>query len=145
MAELKSGVVLNEDETLVMELEAELWATSSNPMARMVGNVQKFIAKIFGTRIKGYLVVTDKRVIEVTDTVNCYCFNVGRHVKYVLPGSIKEIGYEKSATCGCFCPAYHLYYEGFTQVTSVLLTCASDEEAQKVVDTFYKAVFANQT
>lgn len=141
MPELKSGILLNEGETLIMELEAELWASSSNPAAKLIGNIQKFLAKLFGIKIKGFVVVTDQRVIEVTNTVKCYAFNVGRNVKYVLPSSIKEIGYQKSATCGCFCPAYSLYYEAFTQETSVLLQCATDDEAQKIVDVFYNAIF----
>ena len=43
MANLKSGLILGEDEHLVVELEAELWATSSNPIARLIGAVVKFI------------------------------------------------------------------------------------------------------
>ena len=43
MANLKSGLILGEDEHLVVELEAELWATSSNPIARLFGAVVKFI------------------------------------------------------------------------------------------------------
>jgi len=144
MSELKSGLVLDADETLIMEIEAELWATSANPLAKIIGKVQKFIAKILGTRVNGFLIITNKRVVEVSNTVHCYCFHVGRHVKYLLPSSVKEIGYTKEATCGCFCPAYYLYYESFTQTTQVLLTSDSDEEAQKTVDAFYKAVFANQ-
>ncbi len=144
MADLKSGIVLDEGEKLIMEIEAELWATSSNPIAKVVGKVQKFIAKILGTRIKGFLIITDKRVIEVTDTVKCYCFNVGRQVKYLLPSSVKEIGYQKMTTCGLFCPAYYLYYQAFTQTTMVLLNSNTNDEAQKAVDAFYKAIFANQ-
>ena len=34
MAELKSGLVLDEGEKLIMEIEAELWATSANPLAK---------------------------------------------------------------------------------------------------------------
>ena len=64
----------------------------------------------------------------------------GRRVKYLLPTSVKEVGYTKEATCGCFCPSYHLYYESFTQSTSVLLSATSDAEAQKVVDSFYSAI-----
>lgn len=38
MAELKSGLILTEGETLVMEIEAELWATSSNPLSMCNGS-----------------------------------------------------------------------------------------------------------
>lgn len=109
MAQLKSGLALNEGENLVMELEAEFFAGSSNPIAQFIGNVQKLILKILGTKLKGYLVITDQRVVEVYSYVRCYIFNVSKTVKCLLPSSIKEVGYKKQATCGFFCPAYYLY------------------------------------
>ncbi|MDR2096313.1 MAG: hypothetical protein LBP76_12480 [Treponema sp.] len=144
MAVLQSGVMLGEDENLVMEIEAELWATSSNPIARLIGEITKFIAMILGTRIKGFLVITDKRVIEVSTTIGCYCFTIGRKVKYVLPSSVKEIGYNRSATFLCCCPAFHLYYEGFTQSTSVLLKGVDEAGAKKAADAFYNAIVHSQ-
>ena len=144
MAGLKSGVILEQGESLVMELEAELWATSSNPLAMAIGNIQKFINKILGFKKSGFVVITNKRVVEVSTTINCYVFKTGRDVKYLLPSSVKEVGYERVATCGCFCPAFYLYYEGHTQKTSVLLSGANEAEAQKVVDAFYRAISASQ-
>lgn len=144
MADLKSGLILEDGESLVMEIEAELWATSSNPVAMALGQIRKFFAKIFGHRINGYLVITNRRVVEVTKEIVCYCFNNGTTVKYLLPSSIKEIGYVRKATFGCCCPAFYLYYEGFTQRTSVMLSGADDKTAQKTVDAFYKAISAAQ-
>jgi hypothetical protein len=144
MADLKSGLILEEGETLVMEIEAELWATSSNPIAVALGKVKKFFAKICGHKQNGFLVITNKRVVEVTNNIECYCINAGRTVKYLLPSSVKEIGYIKAATCGLFCPAYYLYYESFTQTTRVMLSGADETAAQKTVDAFYKAISAAQ-
>lgn len=144
MADLKSGLILEEGESLVMEIEAELWATSSNPVAMALGQIKKFFAKIFGHRINGFLVITNKRVVEVTKEITCYCFNNGTTVKYLLPSSVKEIGYVRKATCGCFCPAFYLYYEGLTQRTSVMLSGSDEKTAQKTVDAFYKAITAAQ-
>ena len=42
MAYLKSGLNLEEGENLVMEIEAELWATRSNPIAIFFGKASKF-------------------------------------------------------------------------------------------------------
>ena len=140
MSNTKSGIILEEDETLVMEIEAELWATSSNPISIAIGNISKFIAKIFGYKKSGFLVITNKRVVEVVNVTECYCFNTARNVKYLLPSSVKEVGYTKQATCGCFCPAFNLYYESLTQRTSVLLPGATEVDAQKTVDAFYKAI-----
>ena len=144
MADLKSGLILEPGESLVMEIEAELWATSSNPIAMALGNIQKFIGKILGCRRKGFLVITNKRVVEMKTFINCYVFKTSQEVKYLLPSSVKEIGYEIITTCGLFCPAFYLYYESFTQRTRVLLSGANEEEAQKAVDAFYKAISASQ-
>jgi hypothetical protein len=140
MAALKSGLMLSENEKVVMEIEAELWATSSNPIARLFGAIAKFFAMIFGYRTKGFLIITDKRVVEVSTQIGCYCITIGRQVKYVLPSSVKEIGYDRAATCGCFCPAYHLYYESFTQRMSILLKGADESGALKAADAFYAAI-----
>jgi hypothetical protein len=140
MATTKSGINLVEGENLIVELEAELWATSSNPIAQLIGTIRRVIAAILGFKKKGFLVITDKRVVELYNQIQCYVFNTGRTVKYVLPSSVKEIGYEKLTTCGFFCPAYYLYYEGFTQKTRILLKGSDETNAQKIVDAFYKAI-----
>jgi hypothetical protein len=123
-----------------MEIEAELWATSSNPIALLLGSFQRIVSMVLGFRKKGFLVITDKRVVEVSTQINCWVITTGRQVKYVLPSSIKEIGYDKSATCGFFCPAYHLYYESFTQRTSILLSGADEAGALKAANAFYAAI-----
>ena len=140
MANLASGIMLEENEKLVMEIEAELWATSSNPIARFFGGIKKFFALLLGFHKKGFLVITNKRVVEVSTQINCWCITTGRQVKYVLPSSIKEIGYDRTATCGCFCPSYHLYYESFTQRTAVLLKGADENGALRATNAFYAAI-----
>lgn len=146
MANLRSGLVLNEGENLVMELEAELWATSSNFIAKIIGNIIRLINLILGNKRLGFIVITDKRVVEIVEFKALWVFNVGRNVKFLLPSSVKEVGYLKEGTfCGCFCQSYSLYYDAFTQRTQVLLSdVESDAEAQKVVESFYKAISAAQ-
>jgi len=140
MAGLASGVVLADGEQLVMEIEAELWASSSNPIAQLLGNIAKFCAKICGFKMKSFLVVTDKRVIQVGTQILCWCITAGRQVKYVLPSSVKEIGYNRVATCGAFCPAYYLYYDSFTQRSSFQLKGSDEAGAAKAATAFYNAI-----
>ena len=140
MATLASGIMLADDEKLVMEIEAELWASSSNPIARFFGAIQKFLALILGIRRNGFLVITDRRVVEVKTFIACWCITTGREIKYVLPNSVKEVGYTRTATCGCFCPAYYLYYESFTQRTSVMLKSTDENGALKAANAFYSAI-----
>ena len=40
---MKSGLKLREGENVIVELEAELWATSSNPIARFIGEIIRII------------------------------------------------------------------------------------------------------
>ena len=58
-----------------------------------------------------------------------------------MPSSVKEVGYLKEGTfCGCFCPAYHLYYDAFTQRTSVQLKGMDENETLELVNKFYNTV-----
>lgn len=145
MANLKSGVILGEGENLIVELEAELWATSSNPIARFFGAILRIINLILGRKRKGFVVLTDKRIIEVNEKIACWCFNVGKDITYLIPSSIKEVGYMKKGTCcGCFCQAYTLYYDAFTQRTSILLKGFDEYQTKEITDKFYEFVRSAQ-
>jgi len=140
MAQLKSGFKLAEDEELVMELEAELWATSTNPIAKMIGEFWRIIAKILGFKMHSFIIVTNKRVVEVSDRVALYVFKTGRHVKYVVPNSVKEIGYVRKSTCWVFCPTYYLYYDAHTQSTLIQMKDADEAAALKASNAFYAVI-----
>lgn len=137
----KSDIVLSPGEEIILELEAELWASSSNPIARLFGAVLRIIYMILGIRAKGFVVLTNKRIVEQRQNILCWCFNAAKEVKYVLPSSVKEVGYAREATfCGCFCQAYTFYYDAFTQRTSILLKGADEDEAIKVTNAFYNFI-----
>ena len=141
MATPKSGIILKEGEEIILELEAELWASSSNPIAQFFGSILRIIYMILGCNRRGYIVMTNQRLVEVAQTRLCYVFNSAKAVKYVLPSSIKEVGYTKEATfCGCFCQAYSLYYDAFTQRTAILLKGEDEVGAQRIVDEFYNFI-----
>lgn len=141
MAALKSGIALDPDEKIIFEIEAELWASSPNPIAKLIGSVRRLFNLLLGFKHRGFLVITDRRVCEVVESKALWVFNLGKRVTYVLPSSVKEIGYTKEGTvCGCFCQAYRLYYESFTQTTNVLLDATTDAEAHRIADAFYNAI-----
>ena len=54
--QLKSGLILKEGEKLVIELEAEMWATSQNPIAKAIGQIRKIIGGLLGSKRQGYIV-----------------------------------------------------------------------------------------
>lgn len=144
MAALKSGAILEEGENLVMELEAELWAMSTNPVTRFFQNIARVLNGFVGIKRKGFIVITDKRVLEVCSNIVCWKIATGKDVKYVLPSSVKEVGYKKQATFCCCCSMYTFYYESFTQTRQIILAGATEADAQKVVTAFYKAIASAQ-
>jgi hypothetical protein len=139
---LQSGINLEPGENLVVEIEAELWAQSTNPIAQLFGAIQRFFAAICGFKKKAFLVITDKRVIEVATIIQWYCITTGREVTYVLPSAVAEVGYNKKTTCGVFCPVYHLYYKQIAGLVSSTyqLKGATEETAKKTIDAFYAAI-----
>ena len=142
---LKSGLQLASNEKLVFEIEAELWAVGDGPIQRLIGLVLKLFYFICGQRVKAFLVITDKRVVEVATRVFFYCIPVEKRVSYVLPSSVKEIGWKKSPTICCFCPMYKLYYQGHTACTEIQLKDVDDEAgAMKIANAFYSAINAAQ-
>jgi len=141
----KSGFILEDGEILEVALEAELWAGSSNPIDRFFGACARILSLILGTKKHGFIIITNKRIVEVTQNKACWVFNAGKEIKNVLPSSVKEVGYTAQGTfCGCFCQAYHLYYDAFTQKTSVLLKGANEEEAARVAKAVYNIVVKPQ-
>jgi hypothetical protein len=140
MSELPSGFSLAEGETLIMKIDAALMVAIYNPLLRLIVAILKFIAMILGFRTKGFLIITDRRVVEVWEHIGCWCINLGRQVSYVKPNSIKEVGFEKRTTCGCFCPVYCLYYKALTRHTAVKMKGADESTVLKTVEAFYTAI-----
>ena len=137
---MPSNVKLVPGEQIVFELEADFWNVGNNPIQKAIGKTTRFIAKIFGYKVKGYLTVTDMRVIETREDISCYCIPTNRHTKVVLPHSVKEVGYSMEKVCGLFCPNYYFYYEGFTQSTIIQIENGSDEKLMDYVQKFYEAI-----
>ncbi len=135
----KSGFVLDDGEILELAIEAELWAGSSNPIDRFLGACARLWSLLFGTKKEGFIIITNKRVVEISKQKACWVFNTGKEVKTLMPSGIFEVGYTAQGTfCGCFCQAYHLYYEGHTQTTSILLKGANEQDAATMASTLYE-------
>ncbi|TGM13265.1 hypothetical protein EHQ81_10500 [Leptospira selangorensis] len=133
-------VTLLPGEEKVFELEADFWNRGNNPIQRVFGNIIRIIAKIFGTRVHGKLIITNLRALEVKETIELYCFPTSREVKLLTKNSIKEVGYEMKKVCLVFCPTYSLYYEGHTNSTSIAVENGSDEQMIDLLTKFYNVI-----
>lgn len=138
---MAQNIPLLPGEEIVFQLEGDVFGGGANPISQAIARINAFVSKILGTKIKATLVVTTQRVIEYREVINCWCVPVSRDFKVVLPHSIKEVGYHRVTTCGCF-PYFALYYQSMTQSTFFPVKDGSDEQLAGYVEKFYKAMKA---
>jgi hypothetical protein len=127
-------------EEKVFELEADFWNRGNNPIQRFFGNFFRIVAQIFGTKIRGKLIVTNLRALETRETISLFCFPTRTEVKLLTKNSIKEVGYTMEKVCLVFCPTYSLYYEGHTQATTIAIENGSDEKMLDLLAKFYNVI-----
>lgn len=132
---------LLEGEELIFQLEGDVFDAGANPMLQALAKLKAFIMKLLGTKIKATLVVTNQRVIEYREVIQCWCIPAAVDLKVVLPQSVKEVGYTQHTACGC-CSFFTLYYESFTQRTAFPIVGGDVDEMNKYVASFYKALQA---
>jgi hypothetical protein len=139
MTSLKSGVDLLENETLVLEMDAELYVTSSWVILRFFYGIIRFLAQIFGFKKRGFLVVTNKRFVEVYTQIIFWVITIRKYVKSVPAGHIgKEIDYVKKGTFAFLFRAYQLYYERTRRRVYVILRGLDEREVHSAANTVYK-------
>jgi len=137
----KSGINLMDGEQLVVEVEAEMYDTGSGPLGRIMGIFSKFAAKASGSVEKGYLVVTDKRVILVTEQKICCVFQKSKGVTSFLPNSVYKMGWVKEGTLLCCCPTINLWYSTrYGDGKDIRMIGATEDTAMKAIDAFFKMV-----
>jgi hypothetical protein len=142
MTSLKSGVDLLENETLVLEMDAELYVTSSWLILRFIHGIIRFFAQILGFRKRGFLVVTNNRFVEVYNQIIFWVINIRKYVKSVPFEHIeKEIDYVKKGTFAFLFRAWQLYYNKRTQRrVYVILRGLDEREAHSAANVVYKTL-----
>jgi hypothetical protein len=133
MAVLESGIVLAEGEELISEIVAEMFPRGNGLLGKLISGCQKLIAKLTGTKLKGYMVVTNKRVIVITDSIVCWCVNVSHSVDYIFAHHVRSLGYQRAPTCGLFCPEYSIYLTTFTSGWEFVVKGADEASISKAV------------
>ena len=99
----------NREEPIKFSIPAEVWATTSNPIANMIAKIVQFINMLFGHRERAQLIVTNKRVVLETQSITWYCIEAGASFTTYLPQSISSVGYAYSPMfLGCLCRKYVL-------------------------------------
>jgi hypothetical protein len=141
MTPLKSGIDLLENEALVLEIDAELYVTSPCVILRFLHGIIRFFAQILGFRKRGFLVVTNKRFVEVYDQIIFWIFNIRKYVKSVPLCKIdKEVDYVKKGTFAFLFRAYQLYYTRSWRRVYVILRGLDEREVYSVASSVYKTI-----
>jgi hypothetical protein len=140
MASLQSGLVLQDGESLRLEIKANLVVTSPFLPLRFVLEVIRHATLILGFRKEGYLVITNKRVSEIYRQRFLWFFYARKTVNNIRLYNIKEVDYTRKGTFAFFFRRFHLYYDRqFTRVYGIL-TGIGEEATQKAVNTFFTAI-----
>lgn len=128
-------------EQLVVEIEAEMYDVGSGPLGRILGIFSKFTAKFTGSVEKGFLVVTDKRIITVTEQKVCCVFQRSKGISCYLPNSVYKMGWRKEGTLLCLCPTINLWYSTkHGDGKNIRMIGATEDTAMKIVDAFFKMI-----
>ncbi|MDR1306140.1 MAG: hypothetical protein LBK74_01020 [Treponema sp.] len=140
MAYLQSGFVLSDDETLALEINADLVITSSILPIRLLLEVLRVFTRILGFKKKGFLVVSNKRVAEIYCQRFLWFFHTRKTVRNVRLYNIREVSYVRKGYFLCFFRHYHLYYDRpFVRVYSILKG-RNEEEVRRAANTFFLAI-----
>jgi hypothetical protein len=135
MAVLKSGIVLADDEQLVAEIEAEMLPLGTNLVTQLTMMGQRILAKLTGSKMKGYMIVTNKRIIVVEDAISCFVFKTNHSVDYIFSHHVRSLGYQKAPMlCGLFCPEYSVYLTTLTKGWQFVVKGGDEASISKVTD-----------
>jgi hypothetical protein len=140
MSSPKSGIVLSENETLLLEVEAGLYGTSSFLPLGIILEILRLIAQIVGIKKRGYLVVTNKRLVEVYQQFFLWILPGRKKIRYFNLKLLSGIGYNRKGTFAFLFRAWHLfYYRNWLRIYAVLKGL-DEGEAQKAATILYNAV-----
>lgn len=126
------------DENIIAELEGEFYASSSNPLARLFGNIKKFLDNLVGNKVRGGLVVTNKRLIFHKEQYVCWCLARGNQNYSINPSSINQVGYNREGTA--FKRFDLIISTNSSETVIIQLKGASEQDALNYVNAIYSLI-----
>jgi hypothetical protein len=101
-----SDIILMDNEKVVVALETEMYAQSTNIIENIIAKVFGFLAKIFGVKRMGQLTITDRRIILEQHQKFFWCFDTKAVFSTIMPNSIASVDYAFVGQVLCFCRKY---------------------------------------
>jgi len=141
MATLNSSFPLLEDEKLVVEAGSKLYMTSSCFLLRMIWGILRPILQILGFGRKGYLIVTDKRLVVLYTQTIFWFIKFRRCAESTPLNKIeKTINYVKKGRFLFFFRAYQLYFDRCKRRVYFILKGMEENEVQKLSNRLFQQV-----
>jgi len=143
MASLNSGFPLLENEQLVLEIESKLYMTSPWLPLRFLWGLIRPILQILGFHRKGYLIATNKRLVEYYTQTIFWFIKIRKFVECVSLKKIKgNVQWTKKGTFLFFCRAYQISYNRPWYRVYFILKGKEEEEVNKIVNLLNQAVLS---
>jgi len=146
MASLNSGFPLLDDEQLVVEIESKLYMTSPWLLFRFIWGIVRPFLQILGFFRKGYLIATNKRIVEYYTQTIFWFIKIRKFAECVSLKKIKgNIHWTKKGSFLFFCRTYQICYnKSWLYRVYFNLKGKSEEEATKIVNLLNRAVMNAQ-
>ena len=146
MAALKSGFPLMGNERLVLEVESTLYMTSPWFLLRFMWGMIRPIFQILGFKRTGYLIVTDKRIVELYVQKVFWLIDFRKCASSISLKKIRgDVEYVKKGRFMFFARAYQVFYDKSLWVrTYFSLGSLEENEAQKIVSLIGQVVTSEQ-
>lgn len=134
---LKCNIIPMADESVIAEIEGEMWANSPNPIERLFAPVTRFFAKLIGIRKTGSLVLTDQRIIFARREVVFWFITKASVAKSVLPQGLSSVGYIRK---GIFARCWLQLVTVAGEVIDIQLKGANEKQAAEYANVMYNAI-----
>ena len=101
-----SNIVLIGDEKLVVTLQTEMYAQSTNIIDNIIAKIFAIFTIIFGFKRVGQLTITDRRIVLEQHQRIFWCFDKAAIYSTLMPNSIANVDYAFKGQILCCCRKY---------------------------------------
>ena len=153
MVSLKSGFPLQEDESLILEIESKLYMTSPWLILRYWWGCLRPALQILGFKRSGYLIATNKRFVEYYTQTIFWLIKIRKYAECTPLKKIDgNIHWVKKGRFLFFARAYQVCYDRLLGQKSCwrmpwirvyfVLNGKEEDEANKIVSLLSRAVYS---
>lgn len=101
-----SDIILMDGEKVVVALQTEMYAQSTNIIENIIAKVFGIVAKFLGVKRMGQLTITDRRLILEQHQKIFWCFDTKAVFSTIMPNAIASVDYAFVGQILCLCRKY---------------------------------------